>query len=67
MIFLLQVAIGVFAFLEIKDEDTFKEKVEESVTRLFNEYPSNNESRRIVDLIQSEVRMNFEVLYAHFL
>lgn len=61
VIFLLQVAIGVFAFLEIKDEDNFKEKVEQSVTTLFNEYPTNNESMKIVDLIQSEVRLNCEI------
>lgn len=51
-----QVALGVFAFLEVKDEKTFKEKVEGSMNNLFNEYGKKNESTEVVDVIQKEVR-----------
>lgn len=55
LIFLCQVALGVFAFLEIRDEKDFKEKVEGSINKVFNGYGKNNETTELVNLIQSEV------------
>lgn len=55
VIFLCQIAIGVFAFLEIKDEKTFEEKVGGSMNKLFNEYEKLKESKEAVDVIQAEV------------
>lgn len=62
VIFLCQIAIGVFAFLEIKDEKPFREKVEGSMNKLFNEYGKSNESTDLVNVIQSGVRI-YKVTY----
>ncbi|KAJ8944206.1 hypothetical protein NQ318_014568 [Aromia moschata] len=57
VIFLVQVAIGVFAFLQIKDEDTLEQKVEQTLTTIFNKYytDNTNASRDIVNLMQQEL------------
>ncbi|KAG5875667.1 hypothetical protein JTB14_021837 [Gonioctena quinquepunctata] len=54
-IFLLQIAVGIYAFLEIKDQDVFKAKVKNTLTSLFNEYGTKNASQELVDLIQQEL------------
>ncbi|KAJ8975795.1 hypothetical protein NQ317_005177 [Molorchus minor] len=57
IIFLLQVALGVFAFLQIKDKATFEEKVQQTLTKIFNQYYTDktNSSRDVVNLMQQEL------------
>ncbi|CAG9822011.1 unnamed protein product [Phaedon cochleariae] len=56
VIFLLQIAVGVFAFLEIKDDATLKSKVDQTLTNLFNKYntSTNSSQNELADLIQQE-------------
>lgn len=56
VIFLAQIALGVFAFLQIKNEQGFKESVDGSINKVFNAYATNKESKELVDLIQTQVR-----------
>jgi len=53
VIFLLQIAVGVFAFLEIKDKDNFHQKINETLDRLFS---FDNSHRELPDLIQKEFK-----------
>ncbi|KAJ8917822.1 hypothetical protein NQ315_010731 [Exocentrus adspersus] len=57
VIFLAQIAIGVFAFLQIKDKDNFKDEVTRSLTTIFNNYYNDqtNASRNTVDFMQQEL------------
>ncbi|XP_050517698.1 23 kDa integral membrane protein isoform X2 [Diabrotica virgifera virgifera] len=53
VIFLLQIAVGVFAFIEIKDKDNFKTQVNKQLDRLFNRAKDQNKYE-LTDLIQKE-------------
>ncbi|XP_066254903.1 23 kDa integral membrane protein-like [Euwallacea similis] len=49
VIFLVQVGLGTYAFVQIKDKDTLHQEIEEAVTKIFHNYPKTKES---VDVIQ---------------
>lgn len=56
MLLVAQIAIGVYALVEIKRSDTdttFESALRTTVTELFSNYDNTNE---VVDYIQSEVR-----------
>ncbi|XP_072398838.1 23 kDa integral membrane protein-like isoform X1 [Diabrotica undecimpunctata] len=53
VIFLLQIAIGVFAFIEVKDKDTFQTKVNNQMDKLFAKSKETNK-HELTDLIQTE-------------
>ncbi|CAG9858844.1 unnamed protein product [Phyllotreta striolata] len=52
VIFLLQIAVGVFTFLEIKDKDEFKTKVDSKIVDIFN----NNKNEELIQLIQKNLK-----------
>ncbi|CAH1989784.1 unnamed protein product [Acanthoscelides obtectus] len=56
VIFLCQIAIGVFAFLEIRNEDSFKSAVKGQLLLSFNGYNENEANKEIVDFVQEKVR-----------
>ncbi|CAH1115550.1 unnamed protein product [Psylliodes chrysocephalus] len=55
VIFLLQIAVGVFVFLEIKDKNDFKVKIDNSITQLFSQNDDAS-SRELRDFIQSQLK-----------
>lgn len=55
VIFVLQIAIGVFAFLEINDNNDLHQKVNETLTKLFTTAQDKNQTG-LVDFIQQELQ-----------
>lgn len=55
VLFILQVAIGVFAYLQIKDEDQFKSLVRNGLQTTFNKYNTDPTAKEEFDLIQYTV------------
>ncbi|XP_050499507.1 23 kDa integral membrane protein-like isoform X1 [Diabrotica virgifera virgifera] len=53
VIFLLQIAVGIFAVTHIKDEENFKIQVKKQVIRVFNE-AKRNKKYELTDLIQKD-------------
>lgn len=54
---MLQIAVGVFVFLEIKDKNDFKVKIDNSITQLFSQNDDAS-SRELRDFIQSQVSLS---------
>jgi len=52
LIFVLQIALGIFAFVQISDKNDLENKIANQIRILFTKYDSNNEAREVVDLIQ---------------
>ena len=53
IIFILQIALGVFAFLEIKDEKDFQTNVDKTIDQIFRK--TDNASMEVRDFIQKEL------------
>jgi len=52
VLFLLQVAVGVYAFLQIKDTDSLKEQVRTGMSNVWRQYSNDPVARETVDVIQ---------------
>lgn len=55
-IFIIQVAIGVYAFLQVKDTGDFKNQVDNYLESTFKWYNKNNEGTEATNLIQSRLK-----------
>lgn len=53
--FILQVAIGVFAYLQIKDENQFRSLIRNDLQNTFNKYSTDTVSKERFDLLQYSV------------
>ncbi|KAG5898094.1 hypothetical protein JTB14_027451 [Gonioctena quinquepunctata] len=51
-IFILQVAVGVYAFLQIKDKASFDQTIHDNVQRTFNNMYNNHESNETMQVTQ---------------
>jgi len=51
-LFIIQVAIGVFAFLQVKDTNDYKGELEKGLKKAFDHYDQNKETREAVDVTQ---------------
>ena len=64
VIFIIQVAIGVYAFIKInQDPQEFRMSIRNSLQKTFEGYYENNEKRETVDAIQSWVSQDVVVVY----
>ncbi|XP_049823661.1 23 kDa integral membrane protein-like [Aethina tumida] len=55
VILLLQVALGIYTFIQVKDKDDFKQKINSAFKNLYIEADSGNENaKKIINLIESE-------------
>ncbi|CAG9763701.1 unnamed protein product [Ceutorhynchus assimilis] len=56
VIFLLQVALGVFGLLQIKNSSELKVQVSQSINRLFAKYNQTTDYTGVIDLIQQNLK-----------
>lgn len=57
VIFIIQVAIGVYAFLQIKDEATLKRIIIKNIEDDVEKYGKNPVATEYIDLIQQSVSL----------
>ncbi|XP_050300327.1 23 kDa integral membrane protein-like [Anthonomus grandis grandis] len=55
LIFFAQVALGIFGLVTIKDDTDLKKNIEASVQTLFSKYGPNNETNKVIDVIQDNL------------
>lgn len=48
----MQIAIGVYAFLQVKDSDQFKEQLAKTLEITFRDYGKNSEATEATDATQ---------------
>ncbi|XP_066143576.1 23 kDa integral membrane protein-like [Euwallacea fornicatus] len=48
VIFLVQVALGIYAFVQIKDEDSLRSHIQDAVTEIFSKYPKTEDSVNVI-------------------
>jgi CD63 antigen len=53
VIFIIQVALGVYVYLQIKDENDFKNILRKDLRVTFQEYPRNKQAKEAFDLLQT--------------
>ncbi|RZC37532.1 Tetraspannin domain containing protein, partial [Asbolus verrucosus] len=51
-IFIVQVALGVYAFIQIKDERGLRDNIHKFLSNTFNKYDTNERAKETTDLIQ---------------
>ncbi|KAL3268487.1 hypothetical protein HHI36_007598, partial [Cryptolaemus montrouzieri] len=52
-IFIIQVAIGVFAFIQVKNTSDFKQQIQKGLQKTMDKYGSNTEATEAVDFTQT--------------
>lgn len=55
-IFALQLAIGIYAYVQVNEDGDVRPLVERSLRSAFDEYEKNNEVREVFDVMQKEFR-----------
>lgn len=63
-IFIIQVAIGVFAFLQVKDSQDYKGELGKGLRKAFDRYGQNTDSTEAVDATQTFVSIVLSI-YSH--
>jgi len=56
IIFLIQIGLGIFALVTIKNTQDFQTKLNNAVENLFNKYDSNPKAKEAVDAIQEALK-----------
>lgn len=65
-IFIIKIAIGTYAFLQVKNADDLESFVRPKLTELVRNYNTNNSSRQIMDNIQRELQCCGSINYQDY-